>query len=308
MTHSIVKGSLSGAVADDGTFTVNYPSGKDKGDFYGAHGHKIDIAGNDTYSWPADFNLTFGTANITVTNKSEGAWADGANFVLQIEEQGDRQHRTEVGRNDPISRELVASTIKGAIVLINLGAPDVLDVDGICVAQAVAAPGNMLINGALATGGVATMDKPRAVEIDSSGVGDTTQTATITGTDVYGKTMTEDIAFNGTTAVAGVKAFKTVTQVAVDIALAGNGNVGTTDVLGLPVYLPDVAFVLQEIEDGAVATAGTLVAGVNTVDGETATSGDVRGTYVPNGAANGAKVNQLLVMLPDPGFVGETQA
>lgn len=109
--------------------------------------------------------------------------------------------------------------------------PAAADVDGVCAAQAVAGAGNLTIDGALASGGVATMDIPRHLVIDSTNAGDTTQTLTITGTDRYGNTLTEAIAANGTTAVDGTKNFATVTQVASDGAFTGNVTVGTTDSL-----------------------------------------------------------------------------
>ena len=174
------------------------------------------------------------------------------------------------------------------IVLMDLGTPIVADPDGIAAAQAVAGAGNLSLNGALASGGVAVLDYPRTIEIDSSNAGDTTQTATVTGTDEYGEALVEVIAFNGTTAVAGQKAFKTVTQIAISAALAGNGNAGTTNVLGLP-YRVDAGNVLQWIEDNLphVGTLGTFAAADTTA--ATATTNDVRGTFLPNTAPNGTR-------------------
>jgi hypothetical protein len=171
--------------------------------------------------------------------------------------------------------------------VISLGAPITADVDGISAAQAIAGAGNALINGALASGGVVVLDVPRGIVVDSSDAGDTTQTITITGTDLYGQAMVETIAMNGTTAVNGVKAFKRVTQVAVDAALAGNLTVGTTDVLGLP-YRPVVGGFIRGRLNEDTADAGTYVAPIRTTS--TATSADVRGTYDPAVAADGTRV------------------
>ena len=49
---------------------------------------------------------------------------------------------------------------------------------------------------------------------------------------------------------------------------------------------------------GAAPTAGTIVAGVTTAGGSTATTGDVRGTYDPNAACDGSKVFELILALP----------
>ena len=58
---------------------------------------------------------------------------------------------------------------------------------------------------------MATLDVPRNIVVDSGGVD--TAVLTFTGTDEYGNTVVESITLNGTTAVAGKKAFKTVTGV-----------------------------------------------------------------------------------------------
>lgn len=167
--------------------------------------------------------------------------------------------------------------------------PATASATAVCAAQAIAAAGNATINGASASGGVATLDTARAVNVDSSNAGDTTQTVTITGTDYWGQAQTEDIAMNGTTAVAGKKAFKTITAVAVDGALAGNLTVGSTDIIGLPYRVTDAGYILRSGWAGALADdAGTFVA-ADATSPATATTGDVRGTYTPSSAANGTR-------------------
>ena len=188
--------------------------------------------------------------------------------------------------------------------------PVALDADGIAAAQAVAAAGDLTLNGALASSGTVTLDVPRTVEIDSSNAGNTTQTATVYGTDVYGNAMTETIAFNGTTAVAGQKAFKTVTRVAISAALTGNANVGTTDVFGLP-YRVDSRNYCLTAWNGAFVTTGTFAA-ADTTSPATATTNDVRGTYAVPDAADGTKRLTLWMYIEDPdtvtGLYGVTQA
>jgi len=186
--------------------------------------------------------------------------------------------------------------------------PIALVTDGIALAQAVAAAGDLTLNGSLASGGAVTLDVPRNVIIDSSGA-DTTQTATVYGYDVYGIPMSEAIAFNGTTAVAGKKAFKRVTRIAIDILMAGNAFVGTGDVLGLPYFTSSRNYVLTAY-DGAFVTTGTYVAGVTTT--ATTTTGDVRGTYTPPSATDAAKRLTAYIFLADPdskaGLYGVPQA
>ena len=167
--------------------------------------------------------------------------------------------------------------------------PETASATAVCAAQAVAGAGNATIDGASASGGVAILDVARAVNVDSTDSGDTTQTVTVTGTDYWNQVQTEEIALNGTTAVAGKKAFKTITQVAVDGAMTGNLTVGSTDVIGLPYRVTDAGYILRSGWAGALADdAGTFVA-ADTTSPATATTGDVRGTYTPSSAANGSR-------------------
>ena len=167
--------------------------------------------------------------------------------------------------------------------------PAALSATAVCAAQAVAAAGNATINGASASGGVATFDYARAVSIVTSNAGNTTQTVTVTGTDYYGQTQTETLTANGTTTVNGKKAFVTITQVAVSAALTGNLSVGSTDIFGLPYRITDAGYLFRTGWAGAVAdNAGTFVA-ADTTSPATATTGDVRGTFTPTTAANGSR-------------------
>jgi hypothetical protein len=166
--------------------------------------------------------------------------------------------------------------------------PVALSATAVCAAQAIAAAGNATINGASASGGVATFDVARTVSVDTSDVGNTTQTVTITGTDYWGQAQTEAIACNGTTQVNGVKAFKTVTAVYVSAAITGTIFVGNNDAFGLPYRVTDAGYLLRTGWAGAVAdNAGTFVAADTAT--ATATTGDVRGLYAPTTAADGAR-------------------
>lgn len=159
----------------------------------------------------------------------------------------------------------------------------------VCNAQAAAAAGNLTINGASATAGVVTFADARAVNVDTNNTANTTQTVTITGTDYYGQSQTEDIACNGTTLVAGQKAFKTVTGVYVDDAITGTIQVGSEDTFGLPYRITNAGYIVHAGWNDTLADdAGTFVA-ADTTSPATATTGDVRGTYTPSSAADGAK-------------------
>ncbi|API60536.1 hypothetical protein BSL82_15635 [Tardibacter chloracetimidivorans] len=302
MSLQTVTGVLASALATSGTFTVGYPGGaNDRGKFASGTNAKL-VLGGRLLSQPEDMTLSYGASTVTVTYKGATTMPAGTSWTFQFDEYG--------------TGDVVADATSGAelykdvkTVLINLGSPGAIDTDGVAEAQAVAGAADLTLDGDLVSDGVAVLDARygRNVIIDSSGAGDTTQTATVYGTDYLGNTVIETIAFNGTTAVAGKKAFKTITRIAISAALAGNGFVGTGDVLGLPVYLPAGGLVLKEIEDGAIATSGTLVAGLAVNTPSTATTADVRGTYDPNSACDGSKGFALIAALPDPGFLGNPQ-
>ena len=185
--------------------------------------------------------------------------------------------------------------------------PVALDADGICAQQTLAGAGNALLNGALASGGTVTLDVPRNVVVDAAGAA--TAVLTITGTDVYGIPMSEAITLNGTTAVAGKKAFKTITSVAASAA-ATDFFVGTGDVFGLP-FRADSRNYCLTAWDGAFVTTGTFVAAVTTSPATT-TTGDVRGTFAVPDAADGSKRLTVWMFIEDDdtqtGLYGVTQA
>jgi len=192
------------------------------------------------------------------------------------------------------------------IIVYNV-VPVALDADGICAQQTLAAAGNALLDGALASGGTVVLDVPRNVIIDAAGAA--TAVLTITGTDTYGIPMSEAITLNGTTAVAGKKAFKTITRVAASAA-ATDFFVGTGDVFGLPIRANTRNYVLTAW-NGAFVTTGTFTAAVATSPATT-TTGDVRGTFAPADAADAAKRLTLWVFVFDDdtqtGLYGVTQA
>jgi len=158
--------------------------------------------------------------------------------------------------------------------------PATLSATAVVNAQAAAAAGNVAL-----VSSTVTLNAARALRVVSSASGDTSQGVYVTGTDYWGQAQTEYFLLNGVTTVNGKKAFKTITQVYVGAALAGNLSVGTLDVFGLPYAVTDAGYLLRTGWAGAVAdNAGTFVA----ADPATAsnTTGDVRGTFAPTGSAS----------------------
>jgi hypothetical protein len=138
------------------------------------------------------------------------------------------------------------------------------------------------------------LDVPRAVKVNCS---TTARAFTVTGFDIYGQPMSEVITVSvAGTAVTGLKAFYQVTGA----TIAGSATavvIGTSDVLGIPVRVPNVAYVVGVKSNNTLAQdAGTFVA----ADMATATTatGDVRGTYAPATASNGIVRTVMGILLP----------
>ena len=183
--------------------------------------------------------------------------------------------------------------------------PVALNLSGIAAAQAVAGAANLILTTA-ATGvtystlpngtPLLNLDVGRNVDILSSSASDTAVVITVYGYDMYGQAMSEAITTNGTTRVAGKKAFKSVYRVASGGAAVGNISVGFGDVIGLPYRVTTRDYITFNYN----ATVGLLAA--VTVADTTATAttitGDVRGTIALATAANGTKCLVATIALP----------
>lgn len=231
----IIETTLSAAVADNGTFTVSYPSGKSAATYTGAHKHKM-AALQTIYEAPVDFTLTFGASNITVTWKADVTLPAATKVRLQVDRLGTDSREPEKA----IVNERI---VKSPLTLLDLGSPATADADGVAASQSVSANANFTLNGALVSGGVAVFDTPRNVVAAWT----TAAILTITGTDVDGKTVVEKTASG--TSHTGKKAFKTVTSVSSDTSIT-SATVGTGNVLGLPVYVADASYIVAELESG----------------------------------------------------------
>ena len=143
------------------------------------------------------------------------------------------------------------------------------------------------------------LDLPRAL-ILTIGTGTiANQTITISGYDYYGQAMSEAIATGTTqsTTKTGKKAFFVITSITTTGAVGGTIAVGTTDILGLPVRVFNVAYVASVKSNNTLAQdAGTFVAADTAT--ATTTTGDVRGTYVPATASDGTVRTVMTIALP----------
>ena len=142
-------------------------------------------------------------------------------------------------------------TMRAKTVSLTLPA---LDADGISAAQTTAGAADLLINGALASGGSYTGTYAHQIGMFSSG-NISTVVFTVYGTDQDGKAITDTITGINNTTVETTKYFKTVTRIAASAIVGTNVIAGTVDEIAtqtipLDVYTPAHTF--------AVDVTGTL--------------------------------------------------
>lgn len=112
-------------------------------------------------------------------------------------------------------------------------APTAADRDGVCAAQTTAGAGDLVIAGALASGGVATFGEQQRVTLYSAG-DLAALTFTVYGTTTVGDSISESLAGPNNNTVATAANFKTVTRVAASGAVGTNVEVGNSDALETP--------------------------------------------------------------------------
>lgn len=110
--------------------------------------------------------------------------------------------------------------------------------NSIAVSQTTGGATNLVLNGALVSGGVATFAVPRKITITSTG-NLSAVTFTVTGTDRYGNAQSIAIAGPNNNTVSTSQDFATVTQVAVSAAVGTGVTVGTSTVTSTPWYVGD---------------------------------------------------------------------
>lgn len=95
--------TLASAVADDGTFTVSYPSGFTRADLVGSTGGEV-VVDERYFHDQADpgFGFSFGASNITVTNLTGATLAAGSELVLSFGELSTGGRLTPAVAQSPI--------------------------------------------------------------------------------------------------------------------------------------------------------------------------------------------------------------
>ena len=109
------------------------------------------------------------------------------------------------------------------------------DTDGISTAAAVADDANLVLGGALASGGSVTFDEPRNITILSAG-DDSGISFTVTGTDETASSATESITGANAGTATGSTYFATITQIAAVGDPAGNVSAGSGTSIAAPMF------------------------------------------------------------------------
>ena len=130
-----------------------------------------------------------------------------------------------------------------------------IDADGISVAAAVADDANLVLGGALTSGGAVTFDEPRNITILSAG-DDSGISFTVTGTDEQGDAATESITGANAGTATGSAFFTTVTQIAAVGDPAGNVSAGSGASIAAPIFKGRLR--LRGLYAVNTGTAGTI--------------------------------------------------
>lgn len=124
-------------------------------------------------------------------------------------------------------------------ITVSVGPLATASANAICLSQTPT--GSLTLNGALASGGVATLDVARRVAITST-ANESAKTFTVIGTDWAGSPITEILTGGNVTVVNTNLDFKTVTSITISAAAAGALTVGTNTIASSPwVRLDDYA-------------------------------------------------------------------
>ena len=194
----------------------------------------------------------------------------------------------------PLGRVYVWDVVPQTLVANNIAASQTPAAAGALTLTAGTSVTSVVLNTGVT---VLQLDCPRAVSVTQV-TGGTARAFTVSGYDYYGQAMSEVITSVAAATTAGKKAFYQISGVTV----AGGGTttavtVGTTDVLGSPVRILDLGYIVHAGYNNTLAdNAGTAVAAVTAT--ATTSTGDVRGTFTPASATDGIKRLVMTIALP----------
>jgi|TARA_R110000824_G_scaffold123608_1_gene281606 VCBS repeat-containing protein len=129
------------------------------------------------------------------------------------------------------------------------------DTDGISTAAAVGNNANLVLGGALTSGGAVTFDEPRNITILSAG-DDSGISFTVTGTDETATAVTESITGANAGTATGSTFFATISQIAAVGNPAGNVSAGSGVSIAAPIFRGRMR--LRGLYAVNTGTAGTI--------------------------------------------------
>lgn len=162
------------------------------------------------------------------------------------------------------------------------------DTDGISTAAAVGNNANLVLGGALTSGGAVTFDEPRNITILSAG-DDSSKSFTVTGTDEQGDAVTESITGANAGTATGSTFFTTISQIAAVGNPAGNVSAGSGVSIAAPIFRGRMR--LRGLYAVNTGTAGTITfregSGTGTVRMQFNTVASANTTQYPDVPDNG---------------------
>mgnify|MGYP003146505782 CR=1 FL=1 len=129
------------------------------------------------------------------------------------------------------------------------------DTDGISTAAAVGNNANLVLGGALTSGGAVTFDEPRNITILSAG-DDSGISFTVIGTDETATAVTESITGANAGTATGSTFFTTISQIAAVGNPAGNVSAGSGVSIAAPIFRGRMR--LRGLYAVNTGTAGTI--------------------------------------------------
>ena len=164
----------------------------------------------------------------------------------------------------------------------------VADTDGISTAAAVGNNANLVLGGALTSGGAVTFDEPRNITILSAG-DDSGISFTVTGTDETATAVTESITGANAGTATGSTFFTTISQIAAVGNPAGNVSAGSGVSIAAPIFRGRLR--LRGLYAVNTGTAGTITfregSGTGTVRMQFNTVASANTTQYPDVPDNG---------------------
>jgi len=280
MAFRTITTVLSAAVATAGTFTLAYPAGITATELSGSG--KIGALGTVYTSARNQVGIAGGASLITVTYKGGVTLPAGTQIAVEIDLFGERADAL-AGLPDTV--------VLPVEIEHDFGVVAASDADGICLSQTTSGAANLVIAGALATAGVATLDIERCVALTST-ANLSAITFTIRGTDRYGNALTATIAGPNNNTVFSTKCFKTVTQVSSSATVGTAVTAGSENRFGLPYALDHIGDIVRGKQDAINDAMSTNAVGDKAL--ATAATGDVRGYVVPTNAPNATRAYRIV--------------